>query len=414
MVQRQGVIDSAGVRRPRGARRAAAFAVVLAVVVVHGCVTADLAQRMQDAGAVAQMPQRIEVAYVREMMPAAPPALAPQPRSVPPAAAKPPRPRPARPSPAASMPAEVATPSEAASTASAASASDAEPPARTAEAAASAPEVATLGERELPASSPVLPEATVVASVPAASMPAVSNEPPAVAPPTASASAPAFEWPASTRLSYQLTGNVRGEVHGSAQVEWVRVGNRYQVHLDVTVGLPVAPLLTRRMSSDGELTDQGLVPQRYDEDTKVMFRDRRRVTMLFEPDAVQMPNGQRRERWPGVQDTASQFVQLSWLFTTRPELLRTGGMVEIPLALPRSVDRWVYDVLEEETVYTSFGELQAFHLKPRRTSRPGGDLIAEIWFAPRLRYLPVRIRIQQDSDTFIDLMLARRPEMAGP
>ncbi len=277
MVQRQGVIDSAGVRRPRGARRAAAFAVVLAVVVVHGCVTADLAQRMQDAGAAAQMPQRIEVAYVREMMPAAPPALAPQPRSVPPPAAKPPRPRPARPSPAASMPAEVATPSEAASTASAASASDAEPPARTAEAAASTPEVATLGERELPASSPVLAEATVVASVPAASMPGVSNEPPAVTPPTASASAPAFEWPASTRLSYQLTGNVRGEVHGSAQVEWVRVGSRYQVHLDVTVGLPVAPLLTRRMSSDGELTDQGLVPQRYDEDTKVMFRDRRRV-----------------------------------------------------------------------------------------------------------------------------------------
>ena len=126
------------------------------------------------------------------------------------------------------------------------------------------------------------------------------------------------------------------------------------------------------------------------------------------------PTDSGRERWPGVQDTASQFVQLSWLFTTRPELLRTGGMVEIPLALPRSVDRWVYDVLEEETVYTSFGELQAFHLKPRRTSRPGGDLIAEIWFAPRLRYLPVRIRIQQDSDTFIDLMLARRPEMAGP
>ena len=44
----------------------------------------------------------------------------------------------------------------------------------------------------------------------------------------------------------------------------------------------------------------------------------------------------------------------------------------------------------------------------------GGDLSAEVWFAPRYRYLPVRIRIQQDAQTFIDLVLARRPELAGP
>jgi hypothetical protein len=113
-----------------------------------------------------------------------------------------------------------------------------------------------------------------------------------------------------------------------------------------------------------------------------------------------------------VQDTASQFVQLSWLFTLHPELLRTGAMVEVPLALPRSLDRWAYDVLEEEPVYTSFGPVMAFHLKPRRVSRPGSDLSAEIWFAPQLRYLPVRIRIQQDAETFIDLVLSRRPELA--
>ena len=43
-----------------------------------------------------------------------------------------------------------------------------------------------------------------------------------------------------------------------------------------------------------------------------------------------------------------------------------------------------------------------------------GDLVAEIWFAPALRYLPVRIRIEQDPQTFIDLVIARRPELAGP
>ena len=142
------------------------------------------------------------------------------------------------------------------------------------------------------------------------------------------------------------------------------------------------------------------------------FRDRRRATIRFEPDAVVLPDGGRRERWPGVQDAASQFVQLTYLFTTRPQLLATGQVVEMPLALPRNVDHWVYDVLEQETLHTPFGALDAFHLKPRRVARPGSDLTAEIWFAPTLAYLPVRIRIRQDAETFIDLMIERKPQLA--
>jgi hypothetical protein len=236
----------------------------------------------------------------------------------------------------------------------------------------------------------------------------------AAAPPDAPASAATpFAWPVSTRLSYVLTGNYRGEIHGKAQVEWIRVGMRYQVHLDVTVGLPFAPLLSRRMTSEGRLAPEGLVPERYDEESKVAFRERRRATLLFEPDAIVLANGLRRERWAGVQDATSQFVQLSYLFTMQPDLLTRGRTIEMPLALPRNVDRWVYDVLDSETLYTPFGHVDAVHLKPRRASRPGGDLTAEIWFAPTLAYLPARIRIQQDADTFIDLMLARKPQLAS-
>ena len=121
----------------------------------------------------------------------------------------------------------------------------------------------------------------------------------------------AFEWPASTRLSYLLTGNYRGEVNGSAQVEWVRAGSRYQVHLDLVVGPSGAPLITRRMTSDGDITEQGLAPRRYDQDTKVILQDRRRVTIQFEPGSVVLANGERRDSVAGVQDTASQFVQLT-------------------------------------------------------------------------------------------------------
>ena len=366
------------------ARRRIAFAaLVLGVLLLHGGLAEWLGDHLGDIRAASTMPPRIEVAYVRELELAAPPVIAPAPVVPPPA----PRRRAPRPAAAASA---VAPP--------------------VAEAAIAEPAVAE--PPPPPPPSPPLAELAPPPAPPAASAP----EPvlaAASAPAAAASDAVAFEWPASTRLSYKLAGNVRGEVQGDAQVEWVRQGGRYQVHLDIQVGIPIAPMMSRRMSSDGELTAQGLAPQRYDEDTKVMFRDPRRLTMRFEPDAIVMPGGQRRPRLDGVQDTASQFVQLSWLFSTRPELLRTGSTVDFALALPKSVDRWVYDVIGEESVATPFGAVDGFHLKPRRVSRPGGELVAEIWFAPRLRYLPVRIRIEQDPETFIDLVLSRKPEIAN-
>ncbi len=224
------------------------------------------------------------------------------------------------------------------------------------------------------------------------------------------ASAPPFEWPVSTRMSYWLDGDYRGPVRGDAQVEWIRDGSRYQVHLDVSVGL----LASRRMSSEGDITDEGLSPRRYDQETRLGFDQPYRATMRFEPQQVVLANGQSLPRGAGVQDTVSQFVQLSWLFATQPQRLQVGQVIEVPLAMPRSVSIWVYDVAGEETLHTTFGEVQAFHLKPRREPRAGGDMVVDIWIAPQLRFLPVRFRIRPDPEAHFDLMLNRRPELAAP
>jgi hypothetical protein len=226
--------------------------------------------------------------------------------------------------------------------------------------------------------------------------------------------APAFEWPVSTRLRYLLSGYVRGEVHGQAQVEWVRVGQQYQVHLDVEVGPSFAPLATRRMSSDGRITPDGLAPRRYEQETRLAFDRAYRAVVRFEDERVWLANGRSMPHMPGLQDTASQFVQLAYLFDREPQRLRVGEMIEVLLAMPRNVSVWVYDVVAQESLYTPFGEVLAFHLKPRREPRAGGDLVTELWIAPGLRHLPVRFRIRQDAENHVDLMLDRRPELAAP
>ena len=367
-----------------GPRRTLAFvALVLAVALGHAWLTARIAERMGEIeGDAARMPPRIEVAYVRTLELEAPKPLAAAPP--PPAPPRPPAPRRVaeRAEPPASAPAEpVVEPSP--------------PPQRVAEAPSAPPP-------ELPASTPVEP-APVVADAAA----------PASAADAGSPAVEGFVWPKATRVSYFLNGNWRGELNGRAEVEWIRIDDRYQVNVDMYAGPQFAPILSRRMTSEGRIVAGGLAPDRYDEDTKVAMRDNRRVSVVFAPDSVTLGNGQQRERLPGVQDTASQFIQFTWMFGTQPERLRVGNTFEFPVALPRSMNKWIYDVAKEEVLQTQIGPLATFHLKPRRESRRPGEWLVEMWFAPELRFLPVRLRIEQDATTYVELLIARKPEMSG-
>ena len=370
-----------------GRLRGVAFVVLVIVVVLgHAWLTSELADRMIAIDASAAMPARIEVAYVRVLELEAPKAVGPAAAPALPAAPRAPRaPRAAK---SAARPASAAEPTVVA-----------EPRVEPVDEAASA-------------------SAAVVAS--AASTPAPVADATSVAvaqPASAPASAPAaggFQWPTATRVSYFLNGYWRGDLNGSAEVEWIRVDERYQVNVDLRAGPEFAPIFSRKMTSEGRIDASGLVPEHYDEDTKVMFRERRRVSVAFAPESVTLANGQQRERLAGVQDTASQFIQFTWMFGTDPEKLRVGNSFEFPLALPRSMNRWTYDVAEEETLYTSFARLSTFHLKPRRAVRRPGEWLVEMWFAPELRFLPVRIHIEQDAGTFVDLLIAKKPEIAGP
>lgn len=350
-------------RDRRAARRRAVWLTLLATVLLaHGLVTVWLRDNLSNwRDAEASALRRMEVAFVRVLAPA-------------------------KPAPA-SRPMRRATRARAA-----------------APAAASAPEPAPIDAPLLDASSTAADDA---ASIPAMAVASAAS--------VAQSTAPAFEWPPSTRLNYVLSGNFRGEVQGNARVQWIREGSHYQVHLDIAVGPSFAPLVWRRVTSDGELGDKGLTPRRYDEATRPPFQSPRRLTMLFTPDFVTLADGSRSPALPGLQDTASQFVQLTWLFTTQPQLLQAGNTVTLPLALPRRVGNWIYDVLGEERLVTPVGEIDAFHLRPRLGVLRGlNELRAEIWIAPTLQYLPVRIRVQHDAETYIDLLLESAPMQALP
>lgn len=246
--------------------------------------------------------------------------------------------------------------------------------------------------------------------------PASAPEPPVIA-----STPPADPWPPSTRIRYALRGNFRGEFSGQAQVLWLRDGDRYRVELDIAIGPRAAPVASRRVVSEGRLGPNGLTPRRYEEDTRVLFSRGRRVTMTFEPAVGDQPgttlmqDGKIRPAPAGTQDSASQFVQLAWLFGTQTTPVKAGDRVSFPLALSRRSDVWTYAVGEPETVDTPAGPVQTIHARPQREIDPlRRDLIAEIWFAPALQYLPVKMRVIVDTDTFALLVMDGLPELVGP
>ena len=400
--------DAAPRPRPDAApriRRPGFWALGAGVVLAHLLFTNKLLQDRVGWGAGDKAPPRIDVTFVRELVAAAPPPTAP-------AVAAPAERR---------LPTVAAKPQAAAASApqAAASAADTGQQAPSAVAAAPPPpsEVPTPLPLPLPVPVPVeLNPATAAAvSEPQPALPgaplttAAAPAPAAAATPASAASAAAFEWPPSTRMNYRLTGNYRGPVEGTASVEWLRQGSRYQVRLETSIG----PVMSRSSSSEGELTAQGLAPRRFDGEQKVMFRAARRWQLRFGPERVVLADGSEVPMMPGAQDEASQFVQLTWLFTTQPDKLQVGQSVEMPLAISRKLERWIFDVVGEELLRLPFGNVATFHLKPRRDAQ-GADLTSEVWIAPTLQYLPVRILIRDNKDNSINLQLEKPPLQAAP
>ena len=382
---------SAHLARPLKPRRALAVTTVL-VLLLHALALALLSSLLRPPSLLKTMATPF---YTRSIAPEVPAVVSAAPATV---EIKPNRPK------ALIRPARAATKNKARTTSKpsqgATEATDVAP-----ESATEPPEV-TAQAPDTPASSAspaVANDQTTAAAVADANAAPPATEPVAAASAAPAASAPSAgdapflaSWPSDTRLTYKLGGNYRGELHGSARVLWQREGTRYHTAVEMSAGL----LASLSFTSQGDITEGGLRPKVYEENV----RGRRRGVRLGEE--VRLNNGDRIARPEAVQDTASQFVELGHRFSTGQVKLVPGAQINFSMARPGGIDEWTYDVIGEETLHLPrLGPVPTLHLKPRPLSKPRGPISAEIWYAPSLQYLPVRIRITQGNDNYIDLMV---------
>ena len=365
-----------------------------------------------------------QVFSTRSIAPAPPPPPVVAVAAAPPTPPAPPRPKVVRKKPAAAPAAQ--TTAQATDTPQ-----PAEPPAPTeGSAEPEAPAPAAPASEDSEESNPALSETTesteatetaeVVAAAPqphasAATSPSSSPEGPATAPDNdmgagvdirppggaaghaASTAAPAVRLPAPVRLAFDVSGQAKKfNYNASAELLWQHDGSRYEARQEISAFL----VGSRSQSSVGQITAQGLQPERFADRSRserAAHFDHAQGRVTFSANTPQAAVG------PGAQDRLSVFIQLGAMLAADPGRFVPGTQVTLTTVSARSADRWAFAIEGQETLDLPAGPTLAWKLQ--RLPRGDYDQKAELWLAPDLGYMPVRIRLTQANGDFADLRL---------
>ena len=203
--------------------------------------------------------------------------------------------------------------------------------------------------------------------------------------------------PAPTRLAFDVQGQAkRLQYSARAELLWQHDGQRYTARQQISAFL----LGSRTQQSTGRVAPEGLQPER--------FADRRRSEQAAHFDSAQgrvtfSANTPALQVGAGAQDRLSVFLQLGAWIAADPPRFAPGTQITLTTVSARSADRWTFTVEGEETLQVGGSPLPALRLQ--RLPRKEYDQKAELWLAPSLGYLPVRIRLTQANGDFADLLL---------
>jgi hypothetical protein len=208
---------------------------------------------------------------------------------------------------------------------------------------------------------------------------------------------PSVRLPAPTRLEFDVNGQARKFTYSaSAELLWQHDGSRYEARQEVSAFL----MGSRAQRSVGAVTAHGLQPERFSDKSRserAAHFDHAKGRVTFSANTPAAAVG------PGAQDRLSVFIQLGALLAADPGRFVPGTQITLTTVSVRSADRWTFTVEGPETLNLPAGPTQT--LKLQRLPRKDYDQKAELWVAPALNYLPVRIQLTQANGDFADLRL---------
>ena len=205
----------------------------------------------------------------------------------------------------------------------------------------------------------------------------------------------AYTVPRSARLKYEVKGN-KFPYSLDAEMLWRQDGESYDAKLVFSAGFLTVLVQTSR----GQIGPEGLAPLRYSDKKRSevaahFVREKGKVTFSANtPDAPLLA---------GAQDRLSILMQLAAMIAGDQGQFPQATTIALQTIGPRDADTWLFTVGSEETLELPGGEQVA--LKLVRNPRQEFDQKVELWLAPALGYLPVRLRITESNGDFLDQKL---------
>lgn len=211
--------------------------------------------------------------------------------------------------------------------------------------------------------------------------------------------ASAFKIPAPVFLKYQVLGMSKQMNYSAwAEFSWQHDGQHYDSKLEVGAFL----LGSRSQTSQGSLGAEGLMPQRFGD------KYRSEVASHFQRDKGVISFSNNAPEVPllkGAQDRLSVVMQIAALLSADPERYPVGTMLSFQTVATRDAEVWLFLVEKSETLQLPYGDVPT--IKINRKPRKEFDQTIELWFAPSIDYLPVRLRVTNANGDFVDQQLRK-------
>ncbi|BEP59854.1 hypothetical protein GmRootV213_04080 [Variovorax sp. V213] len=216
----------------------------------------------------------------------------------------------------------------------------------------------------------------------------------------------ALRIPGSVKLAFAVTGQ-----QGASPMQgvfgdlvWLQDGSSY----DARLSLKFLFRTIRSQHSTGQIGATGIEPARFSESRKGevashFLRDQGKV--MFSNNAPSVP------LLPGAQDRLSVVMQLGGMLAGDPARYPAGSRISVQTVGPRDAGVWVFNIEGEEQMTVPAGDYAVRKLT--RNPRREFDDKVEIWLAPAMGYLPVRMKLTQPNGDFADMQL-RETLPAGP
>jgi len=212
----------------------------------------------------------------------------------------------------------------------------------------------------------------------------------------AAATGDKFNVPPSGELRYDT--RINGVMNQVGNIHWVNDGQHYE--MVVSIPLPfVGPYV---YSSKGHIDGFGIAPEQYSEQrgrraADITVFDRTTKQLVY----TRTPNNQPLA--DGAEDRFSVVMQLSSLVRGSPDTYKPGVVRQFSVADNDSNEIWPIETVGDENVQTADGNVQARHFT-RLPRREGDRRRLDIWLAPTLGWLPVRILQTEPNGMQIEML----------